>query len=121
MDGISQPKNEFYNEKNITIFFFIYSSIAYSAGIGEFKLKEIRAEKGSVYLIPKTTIQNPLNCSNGQVVKLSPDTPSFEQMYSQALTAVASGKRIRVWATQCSSSPWGSTVPKAVVLGLLAD
>lgn len=108
--------------KKILLFsFFIYSSIAHSAGIGEFKLQEIRAEKGSVYLIPKITIPNPLNCSNGQVVKLSPDTPSFEQMYSQALTAVASGKRIRVWATQCSPSPWGSTVPKAVVLGLLAD
>ncbi|EIP0123130.1 hypothetical protein LRL27_004829 [Vibrio alginolyticus] len=108
-------------KKILLFYFFIYSSIAYSAGIGEFKLQEVRAEKGSVYLIPKTTIQNPLNCSNGQVVKLSPDTPSFEQMYSQALTAVASGKRIRVWATQCSPSPWGSTVPKAVVLGLLAD
>ncbi|OPH50374.1 hypothetical protein B4U81_18770 [Vibrio campbellii] len=119
--GFLNQKMNFTMKKILLFSFFIYSSIAYSAGIGEFKLQEIRAEKGSVYLIPKTTIQNPLNCSNGQVVKLSPDTPSFEQMYSQALTAVASGKRIRVWATQCSSSPWGSTVPKAVVLGLLAD
>ncbi len=119
--GFLNQKMNFTMKKTLLFSFFIYSSIAYSAGIGEFKLQEIRAEKGSVYLIPKTTIQNPLNCSNGQVVKLSPDTPSFEQMYSQALTAVASGKRIRVWATQCSSSPWGSTVPKAVVLGLLAD
>ena len=114
-------KMNFTMKKILLFSFFIYSSIAHSAGIGKFKLKEVRADNGAVYLMPQTEIKNPLNCSHGQVIKLSPDTPSFEQMYSQALTAVASGKSIQVWATTCASSPWGKSVPNANAVGLLAD
>jgi hypothetical protein len=47
-----------------------------------------------------------------------PSDPGFKEMYSQALAALSSGKKIKYWVKECGSSPWGYTIPVAYAAGI---
>ncbi len=90
-------------------------------GTGEFYIQEIRAESGSIYIYPKTELNNDLECEKNSPVKLEPDDLGFEQMFSLAITAQTTKQKIKFWLRSCVSSPWGKTVPKAYAAGLVTD
>jgi hypothetical protein len=90
----------------------------FAASTGHFEIKEIRVEKGDVYVFPTTTLANGQECGSASPVKLVPSDPGFKEMYSQALAALSSGKKIKYWVKECGSSPWGYTIPVAYAAGI---
>jgi hypothetical protein len=105
----------------IVLLLLVTSIVKAGPGTGAFTIKEVRVESGSVYIFPEKSIDNVLNCGGSSPIKLENQDLGYQEMYSQVLAAVASGKKIRMWLRKCATSPWGRTTPKAYASGLLAN
>ncbi|MBQ4836610.1 hypothetical protein [Pseudoalteromonas luteoviolacea] len=92
--------------KKIFAFALLCAPFISSANTGAFLIKHIQVEHGHVYMWGDG-MQNPKNCDISGVVKLDKTKEGFDQMYSLALTAMASGKKIGFWASHCGATPWG--------------
>ncbi len=109
--------------KNILFLLMLFLPAYANAGvgIGAVILKEFRVESGMVYLFTATSISNPLGCELANPIKLLPTDLGFDHMYSSALTALTTGKKLKLWLRSCVNSPWAKTIPKAYATGLLAE
>lgn len=100
---------------------FVSANVSAGAGIGAVVLKEVRVESGNVYLFTENSPSNPLNCDLANPIKLVPTDAGFDHMYSSALTALTTGKKLKLWLRSCVNSPWAKTILKAYATGLLAE
>jgi hypothetical protein len=109
--------------KNILFLLMLFLPAYANAGvgIGAVVLKEVRVENGNVYLFTENSPSNPLNCDLANPIKLVPADAGFDHMYSSALTALTTGKKLKLWLRSCVNSPWAKTIPKAYATGLLAE
>jgi hypothetical protein len=96
---------------------FIFPALA---GAVEFTLKEVRYDKKKIYLYPNEGQTNTLECGAGTPFVLEEAQDGFNEMYSMALSALVSGKKMQCWLSKCTTSAWGSTRPQAYACGLLA-
>lgn len=101
----------------LLMLFMVFSALA---GAVEFTLKEVRYDKKKVYLFPNEAQANKLECDVGAPFVLEEAQDGFKEMYSMALSALVSGKKMQCWMRACTSSAWGNTRPHAYACGLLA-
>jgi hypothetical protein len=80
---------------------------------GAFNIATIHIENGDVYVKSNTTLPDPLSCGINTMVKLNKDDIGFKELYSMALTAYTSNKKIRFWLKSCDFAPWAGNVAKA--------
>lgn len=101
--------------KIILLFLCSFIPLAAIAGpsSGAFLIATIHIENGDVYVKSTSTLPDPLSCGINTMVKLNKDDIGFKELYSMALTAYASNKKVRFWLKSCDFAPWAGNVAKA--------
>lgn len=103
------------------VFLILFMSFPMLASAVQFTLQEVRYDKKKVYLYPNETQVNKLECGAASPFVLEEAQDGFQEMYSMALSALVSGKKLQCWRSKCTSSTWGDTRPQVYACGLLAN
>lgn len=100
----------------------IFSVLCFAgSGTGEFKVNQVRVENGVTYIFPKTAIENGEECDSSSSIILNVNAIGYDQIFSIALAAAASGKNMQCWVSSCTGSPWGSTRPVIYACEYMAE
>ena len=72
-------------------------------------------EEGEIFIMGNSN--NPDGCARSDVLGVSmADAKKADRMLSMAMTAIASGKKLRIWVNGCKSSPWFPSVPQVYAM-----
>lgn len=116
-----------YKDLLITLAALTAAPEAFATGetVGPFTLSELKVDGGHVGLMLNASFTDN-QCGLGTVrhVMLLASDPGFVQLYAAALTAMNSGKQVKVWVEGCSSATdnyWGTRWPLVRNVSVLAQ
>lgn len=85
-------------------------------GVAGAKISVIHIENGETFIMFYQPINNPDNCPSSNTITFPTSSPNYQGTLSILMTALATGKKISIWVSGCSYTPWGNTAPKAYAI-----